>query len=146
MRLKLNLKILTFTRQFEETPLFPISPIRNFRLEEATSESPRSTISQEGPEESVKIDLPSVTSFDKEKLRLGCRIIVLSILIGIILMLITLAINLTKCETKDAEIDVLRAENDQLAEKMKTMTAELGKCEQRLSRIHEVTGISFVDY
>ena len=85
MGLKLNLNILTLTRQFEETPLFPISPIRNFRLEEATSESPRSTVSQEDPEESIKIELPSVTLFDKEKIRLGCRIIVLSILIGIIL-------------------------------------------------------------
>ena len=146
MRLKLNLNILTLTRQFEETPLFPISPIRNFRLEEATSDSPRSTVSQEDPEESIKIELPSVTLFDKEKIRLGCRIIVLSILIGIILMLTTLAINLTKCETKDAQIEVLRAENKQLVEKMKTITAEHGKCEQRLSRIHEVTGISFVNY
>ena len=61
-------------------------------------------------------------------------------------MLITLAINLTKCETKDAEMEVLRAENDQLVEKMKTITAQLRKCDQRLSTIHEVAGIPFVDY
>lgn len=61
-------------------------------------------------------------------------------------MLITLAINLTKYETKNMEIQVLRAENDQLVERMKNITAQLRQCEQRLSRIHEVAGIPFVDH